>query len=414
MTEKTDKTLKTPSNLSEAIGYLENLIKSHGNKKISVSDHKEHIQNIIVILEDIKTSPDDNDTEKDELQALYAQKEADLKVLNDENKQLKAETTQKSDEIKRLRDEILKIKAQKYDEILGKKHDTNPILKKQPTFADIARINNPMANNNAIQRKNHVVIISPKDEDVSKDSNQTIAFVKEKINAKTTLENGLRIERLQPVSGKKCLIKCNSEKDVEKICNILNNDDKITAKKPTKKNPRIMVVGISKDIEKEQIPTLIKAQNPKINEFIENNENENMKILFDKEDRVGSKYAIIEASPALWKLILDENRLFIGYKSCPVRNRVSVFQCFKCQKFGHSGNDCKNDTKCVNCAGDHETKNCKSTIHKCINCDRTNTTKHQDSRRTTEMLDINHRANNIMCPQYQKEIAIATRYYNYG
>ncbi|KAH9422645.1 hypothetical protein DERP_003322, partial [Dermatophagoides pteronyssinus] len=143
---KTDKSLKTPSNLSEAIGYLENLIKSHGNKKY-----------------DIKTSPDDNDRKR-ELQALLCPKEADLK--------LKAETIRNQMKLK-IRDEILKIKAQKYDEILEKKkHDTNPILKKN-NIRDIARINNPMANKmlyNVKTCRHHI----SKDEDVSKDSNQKL------------------------------------------------------------------------------------------------------------------------------------------------------------------------------------------------------------------------------------------------
>ncbi|KAH9422644.1 hypothetical protein DERP_003321 [Dermatophagoides pteronyssinus] len=68
---------------------------------------------------------------------------------------------------------------------------------------------------------------------------------------------------LQPVSGKKCLIKCNSEKDVEKICNIL----KMTTKSPQKNQQRKIREYGSWNFEgyreKEQIPTLIKAKIPR-------------------------------------------------------------------------------------------------------------------------------------------------------
>lgn len=402
----------SPTTLNEALDYLRNIINSHGNKKILITDHKENFHKIITILEDIESSDNNNPEEKEQFRALYSKQQKELKSLSEQNKDLNTLANQQQIEIEQLKSEITKIKAQKYDEISNKKYESNNMIPTTSTFAQAVK-NNRAIINNTIQRKDHVVIITPKEDNLSKDSNQTIAILKEKIDTKTTLDNGLRIERFQPARGKKCLIKCNSEQDVEKICNILNNDDKIIAKKPTKKNPRVMIVGISKDILGQEILDLIKAQNPNINEFLLQNHNEFMKIIFDKPDRVGTKFAIVETSPALWKIIIDGKRLFIGHKACPVRNRVSVLQCFNCQRFGHSANNCQNKTVCGNCAGEHKTESCKQSISKCTNCDRANNLK-RTTDHPTENLNTNHRAYNTRCPQYQKEIAAATKYYHYG
>lgn len=389
----------SPTTLDEALKYLRDLINSHGNKKISISDQKEHIQGVIATLEDIKSSSIDKSAEKERLQACYTQQQNELLKLTEENK--------------RLKEEITKLKAQKYDEITSKVPKFNEISCTSSSYAEMARVNRSRPDN-TIQRNSHVVIIAPKEENLSKDSNQTIAIAKEKINIKTASQNGLRIEKFQPARGKKCIIKCSSEKDVDKICNILNNDNVITAKKPVKKNPRIMIIGISKDIPAKEIPVLIKAQNPKVENLLEQNPSESMEIIFDKDDRVGTKFAILSTTPALWKLMIDEKRLFIGHKSCPAKNRVSVFQCFKCYRFGHSAEACQNSTSCGNCAGNHETKKCKSPTYKCSNCDRINGYNRGKTNHNSELLNTDHRAFYMRCPQYQRQIAESTKYYHYG
>ena len=48
-----------------------------------------------------------------------------------------------------------------------------------------------------------------------------------------------------------------------------------------------------------------------------------------------------------------------------------VYQCYNCQKFGHTASICTSQTKCVVCAGDHKLDNCpnrENGIKKCVNC----------------------------------------------
>ena len=52
------------------------------------------------------------------------------------------------------------------------------------------------------------------------------------------------------------------------------------------------------------------------------------------------------------------------------REPPHVKQCFKCQKFGHSASDCKDDLRCLRCAGKHTVKSCNELKEraKCANC----------------------------------------------
>lgn len=67
------------------------------------------------------------------------------------------------------------------------------------------------------------------------------------------------------------------------------------------------------------------------------------------------------------------------------RNTRKVTQCFRCQQFEHGMSTCANKPKCVKCAQQHLTTDCKLTITgqvKCANCNGT------------------HTANNSNCPVY--------------
>ena len=48
--------------------------------------------------------------------------------------------------------------------------------------------------------------------------------------------------------------------------------------------------------------------------------------------------------------------------------KIPVLQCLNCQKYGHFAKYCKNKTVCVNCAADHNRKDCKTKQPKCANC----------------------------------------------
>ena len=63
------------------------------------------------------------------------------------------------------------------------------------------------------------------------------------------------------------------------------------------------------------------------------------------------------------------NKILIGYIKCKTEPLRTVLQCFKCQKVGHTHFNCKNETVCLKCSGNHSIKECdQSNKIKCSNC----------------------------------------------
>ncbi|KAI2796630.1 hypothetical protein BLOT_015640, partial [Blomia tropicalis] len=106
--------------------------------------------------------------------------------------------------------------------------------------------------------------------------------------------------------------------------------------------------------------------------------------------KVGSKYVIIEATPKIWKNLIESKRVYLEWK---------------CQRFGHLANNCVNETKCTKFSGDHESNECSQNELKCSNCSWLNQHRNQSN------CDINHRANDRLCPQYIKALARAQEKY---
>lgn len=78
------------------------------------------------------------------------------------------------------------------------------------------------------------------------------------------------------------------------------------------------------------------------------------------------------------------------------RNPKMLTQCYKCQDFGHGSTNCNNKPKCVKCASDHLTTNCKINHEdnnniKCANCGK------------------NHVASFTGCEKYQQQLKIIQR-----
>ena len=82
----------------------------------------------------------------------------------------------------------------------------------------------------------------------------------------------------------------------------------------------------------------------------------------------GTRHYVLKCNPQIRKAIFDNGSyLYTGYGRSKVRDKYRVFQCYKCQEFGHNANDCENDQQCAKCGGMHRLKECKSNTMKCKN-----------------------------------------------
>ena len=94
-----------------------------------------------------------------------------------------------------------------------------------------------------------------------------------------------------------------------------------------------------------------------------------------KDGRVLPMFQLEISDPAEAEALLSQNLMCnvtgIVYKVEEFRQPVSVRQCFNCQCFGHSAQNCKSKQKCVICGENHSHKGCpkkEAKQPKCANC----------------------------------------------
>ena len=114
-----------------------------------------------------------------------------------------------------------------------------------------------------------------------------------------------------------------------------------------------------------------------------------MKTTSEKEE-----HCIFKCSPEIRKAIFDEgDSLYTLYRRNKVYDTYRVYQCFKCQGFGHSYKHCTLDQVCAKCGGNHRLVDCEESKESCINCKVKNPSEN------------NHRANSPNCPVYKEAMA---------
>ena len=170
----------------------------------------------------------------------------------------------------------------------------------------------------------------------------------------------------------------------------MKNSMNVTVDKKDMLKPKIQVCDI--DVDEDSIIETIKEKNQWICNLIK--EEDDFKLLKKKKSRQENKeHVIIKCSPEIRQAIQQNyDRLYTTYGRCKVYDSYMVYQCYKCQEFGHSADRCKNAQVCAKCSGNHKTKDCSEGTSRCKNCIRNG---HED---------IDHKAFDSRCPVYMEEV----------
>ena len=323
-------------------------------------------------------------------------------------------------EIEALKQELLTVKAQKYDEFrLGYAQERNTTNRndnnspgdgEQPrrSYAQACRIEVRPPAVKLPAKTSHVVVIQPKADDGSiTDSTQTLQLFQIGVDPKTLMKEKICIKSKKLTSKKRVVVSCGSRDECQALCDAMAGDKFITATIPKKKKPLVQILGIDMNIPKEEIFGYVVNQNDALGDCAECS----FEVKFEKTDRFGSKFAVAEVDPKLYKRLLEVKKVCIGHTACPVKERIRVMRCYQCHRFGHIKKDCRSEVVCVVCAGPHEAKDCKETDVKCSNCDWVNEKRKQ---RKQQPLECDHRADNKTCPQFQRMCRIVESQYDFG
>ena len=187
----------------------------------------------------------------------------------------------------------------------------------------------------------------------------------------------LKISQIKELAKSGLLVVGDSSQDSV----ILQNESKMKA--ALGKNVRISLPKAYQISQKQNkclavkgVPTDITETDFK--EFLDLN-----KICYAKAERLKSKkdgrvlpiFQLELSDPAEAEALLSQNLMCnvtgIVYKVEEFRQPVSVRQCFNCQCFGHSAQNCKSKQKCVICGENHSHKGCpkkEAKQPKCANC----------------------------------------------
>lgn len=222
--------------------------------------------------------------------------------------------------------------------------------------------NNLYAEKVKMSKMENIVIVS-KDK---QNSEETLNQVKSKINVG---ELGVSVDRVKKTQGGKVLIRCTNKEDSNTLERELKNKigPSYNIQVPKKKLPKIKIVDVEDEIinieKNSEVISMICKQN-------DMNESDANKIEIKKKFKGKSKYGmmIVEVDPKIHRMLLNKERINIGWSKCRVFDCISVLRCYKCCGYHHFAKDCQNETKCRKCAENHLEKDCNSQVKKCVNC----------------------------------------------
>jgi hypothetical protein len=208
-----------------------------------------------------------------------------------------------------------------------------------------------------------------------------------------------------------------------KNLNDIANTTGYVATETPKMSPRLIIKNVPNyfiPTEPTEICQTIAVDNPSIGQLIENNHGSLKHVITLKPKKNGDTSIIIEVSPNVRKIILNEKTIRFGLCVYDVSDHIRITQCYKCNKFGHSTNSCKAPQDlCGICGLNHKTRACQQfeirindklaymndPNKKCLNC--CASFKHKSGSTTHGAIDLNS------CPLYKVQIERAKERINY-
>jgi hypothetical protein len=128
--------------------------------------------------------------------------------------------------------------------------------------------------------------------------------------------------------------------------------------------------------------------------------NENIVYKFSLRSRNPNlEHIVIETTPKIRKLIIENNTINIEWNRCKVAHFISIIRCFNCLGFGHFQDKCKAEKHCSHCSSEtHTHDNCDKNYKKCINCENYNSKIKNPNQKP---LNTNHDCLNKSCPTFE-------------
>ena len=233
---------------------------------------------------------------------------------------------------------------------------------------------------------------------------------------------GLDIEYCRQRKSGIIALKVSDENEKQQVLDRLNDNVQLatnyTAKLPQDKQlPKVTVTGISEFLFDDCGDDTEQMKSTLIDEILFRNKDlekvvnglEGVKevlevVMLKKVDHnvnSASYTAVLKVSAKLRHAIhLAGNKVFIYLNRCKVFDRYYLTQCYHCQRFGHTAENCEHEEPvCRYCGKNHESQSCdvksNTDMHCCANCMSSPIQDHKDNAK-------GHIASNFSkCPHYK-------------
>lgn len=198
--------------------------------------------------------------------------------------------------------------------------------------------------------------------------------------------------RIRQLPDKSLKVEFDTKSAAREINTLLQKSEVLESTELKRRNPMIILKGVSDLIKDKDIIAAIQQQNPSVPFGT-------LTLKFKKPNRNPGRFnAVLETSPAVFHSMLSLERVNIDHERVRVAEYLPFVQCYKCLAFGHFQGKCESQSEiCAHCASpSHAVRNCPHRLDtpSCHNC-----TKHNKASDSTTVLTAPHSATSPSCPQ---------------
>lgn len=189
-------------------------------------------------------------------------------------------------------------------------------------------------------------------------------------------------------------IECENDESMRKLHEAAKNvlGDQYEIQIPELKKPKIVIVGI--------YDKYLTDTDMFVNKLKDMSNTREIKFVRKyKPPRKEHFNVLLEVSTEAFNYFINQRKLRLGWDCFPMYEFVSVLRCFKCWRYGHMANQCKQDqVTCPLCSGGHTADQCTSKNKCCSNC------KYVSNVLKIKNVDINHTVFDRHCASYRRQL----------
>ena len=194
--------------------------------------------------------------------------------------------------------------------------------------------------------------------------------------------------KVQPLGKGKVRVEFNEVQQRDEVLKRIEEVPSLKAGPAKRSNPLVILKGINKSIEQDEVVDLLIKQNPSIG-----SDPSVLKKRFTRKNKKDDLYdVVLEVQSSTRRKLLDLQRLNMDHQRVRVLDFSTFIQCYKCLGFGHVRSKCPSETQaCSHCAStDHPFSLCpdlkvpeKLKCHNCCQTGRKKDLQHSATSRTS-------------------------------